>query len=252
MPAPRGGACRGRPAAPPATRSPRPGSPSATSWPLCSTMMRSASSRTTSILCSTSRMVLGPRALSSRIRSSTTGTSSTLMPAVGSSNMKTLGSSAISSATSSLRWSPCGSAAASSVARAARRTCSSMASASSIQALRRARRATGRCPPGPCRAARLDRQAHVLQHRQVGEQLRELEGPAQAAPRAQRRRQRGDVLAVQPAPARHWPAAARDQVEVGRLARAVGPHDGRERARARSAGHRSTATGRRSGWSPKR
>ena len=34
------------------------GSPSATSWPLCSTMMRSASSRTTSILCSTSRMVL--------------------------------------------------------------------------------------------------------------------------------------------------------------------------------------------------
>ena len=33
------------------------GSPSATSWPLCSTTMRSASSRTTSILCSTSRMV---------------------------------------------------------------------------------------------------------------------------------------------------------------------------------------------------
>ena len=33
------------------------GSPSATSAPLCSTMMRSASSRTTSILCSTSRMV---------------------------------------------------------------------------------------------------------------------------------------------------------------------------------------------------
>ena len=34
------------------------GGPSATSRPLCSTMMRSASERTTSILCSTSRMVL--------------------------------------------------------------------------------------------------------------------------------------------------------------------------------------------------
>src|SRR5690606_2907 len=62
------------------------GSPSATSSPLCSTMMRSESSRTTSILCSTSKMVLVLSALSWRIRFRITGTSSTLMPAVGSSN----------------------------------------------------------------------------------------------------------------------------------------------------------------------
>ena len=47
-------------------------------------------------------------AISSRI----TGASSTDMPAVGSSNMKMSGSIASSSATSSLRWSPCGRAAA--------------------------------------------------------------------------------------------------------------------------------------------
>ena len=49
---------RDRPPAPPARRSPPAGFPSATSLPLCSTMMRSASERTTSILCSTSRMIL--------------------------------------------------------------------------------------------------------------------------------------------------------------------------------------------------
>src|SRR6185369_11607519 len=55
------------------------GSPSATSWPLCSTMMRSASSRTTSILCSTRRIVLSRALFSSRMRSRITGTSSTLI-----------------------------------------------------------------------------------------------------------------------------------------------------------------------------
>src|SRR3989440_12650940 len=61
------------------------GLPSATSVPLCSTMMRSASERTTSILCSTSRMILEVSCLSCAIRSSTTGTSSTLMPTAGMS-----------------------------------------------------------------------------------------------------------------------------------------------------------------------
>ncbi len=84
------------------------GSPSATRAPLCNTMMRSASSRTTSILCSTNRMVLVLSFLSARIRFRMTGASSWLMPAVGSSNMYTAGSSAMSKATSSLRWSPCG------------------------------------------------------------------------------------------------------------------------------------------------
>src|SRR5205085_557774 len=82
------------------------GSPSATSRPLCSTTMRSARLLTTSILCSTSRIVLSPSPLSFLMRSRMTGTSSTDMPAVGSSNMKTCGSSAIMMATSSLRLSP--------------------------------------------------------------------------------------------------------------------------------------------------
>jgi len=71
---------------------------------------RSASRRTTSILCSTSRMVLSPSRLNRldevedhrhpRRRSS---------PRSASSNMKISGSSASRIATSSLRWSPCGS-----------------------------------------------------------------------------------------------------------------------------------------------
>src|SRR5512133_2822911 len=105
------------------------GSPSATRAPLCSTIMRSDSSRTTSILCSTSRMVLSRRALSARIRSRITGTSSTLMPAVGSSNMNTSGSSAIRMPTSSLRWSPCGSALAATSRFAPKATVSSTSSA---------------------------------------------------------------------------------------------------------------------------
>src|SRR5664279_4477419 len=112
------------------------GSPSATSWPLCRTMMRSASSRTTSILCSTSRIVLSRARLSSRIRSRITGTSSTLMPAVGSSNMYTLGSSAISIATSSFLWSPCGRLLAGASTRSPRRTCSTSARARSSASLR--------------------------------------------------------------------------------------------------------------------
>ena len=47
-----------------------------------------------------------------RTVSTIAGASSTDMPAVGSSNMNTCGSSAIMMATSSLRLSPCGSATA--------------------------------------------------------------------------------------------------------------------------------------------
>ena len=83
---------RDRPPGRSARRSRSAGSPSATRAPLCSTTMRSASERTTSILCSTSRTVASPRCLMSWMRSSTVGTSSTLMPAVGSSNMRTFGS----------------------------------------------------------------------------------------------------------------------------------------------------------------
>src|ERR1019366_7209635 len=105
------------------------GSPSATSWPLCRTMMRSASSRTTSILCSTRRIVFVVSSFRARTRSRITGTSAVLMPAVGSSNMNTLGSSAISIATSSLRWSPCGRLLAATARRSASCTRSTSAEA---------------------------------------------------------------------------------------------------------------------------
>src|SRR5260221_646461 len=85
------------------------GLPSATSLPWCSTTMRSERERTTSILCSTSRMVLSPRCLMAAMIARMVGTSSMLMPAVGSSNKKMSGSSASRVATSSLRWSPCDS-----------------------------------------------------------------------------------------------------------------------------------------------
>ena len=57
---------RDRPAARPARRSPRPARRRPPAAPLCSTMMRSASSRTTSILCSTSRIGLVACAPSAR------------------------------------------------------------------------------------------------------------------------------------------------------------------------------------------
>ncbi len=149
--------------------------------------------------------VLSRRDFSSRIRSRITGTSSTLMPAVGSSNMKTFGSSAISSATSSLRWSPCGRLAARAPgACPARRTDSRICSASSIHA--RAIEPDAEqveAEPAPRRLARLHRQAHVLLHAQVREQLRQLEGAAEAAVGARRCRQARDVLAVQ----QHLPGA---------------------------------------------
>src|SRR5690606_10899224 len=126
------------------------GAPSATRLPLWSTMMRSARLRTTSILCSTSSTVLSPRALMSWISCRTVGTSSTDMPAVGSSNMKTSGSSASSKATSSLRWSPCGKAPAVALRLSSRRTESSRLSAFSIRS-RRWLQSCNSCSPAPAR-----------------------------------------------------------------------------------------------------
>ena len=93
------------------------------------------------------------RRLISWMRSRITGTSSTLMPAVGSSNMKTVGPSASRMPTSSLRWSPCGSALASASAcageidlrRAKRRPRRSARCARSTDAADRARRRACAC-----------------------------------------------------------------------------------------------------------
>jgi len=83
----------------------------------------------------------------------------------------------------------------------------------------------------------LNRQAHVLQRGEIGKQVRELEGAAQAKARAARGGEAGDVLAVQLHGARGRGQLPRDQVEIGRLARAVRPHDRGERARPEGTRH---------------
>ena len=144
-------------------------------------------------------MVFDLSSFSVRIRSRITGTSALLMPAVGSSNMKTCGSSAISIATSSLRWSPCGRLLATASWRASRRTPLQQ----SIGPRQRLSRRTLQRFDHRCEAfapLRLHRQAHVLQHRQAREELGQLEGAAKAALGCAPRRGTRDVVAVEMAP----------------------------------------------------
>ena len=88
------------------------------------------------------------------------------MPAVGSSNMKIFGSSAIISATSSLRWSPCESADAGTVAPVRERD--------ALEHRVGARDQFGVPHPGPQHVVvhargRLDREPHVLEQRSAAE-----------------------------------------------------------------------------------
>ena len=69
----------------------------------------------------------------------------------------------------------------------------------------------------------LKRDAHVLTHRQVREHRRDLERPHQAHASDCRRGGTGDVLAVELDAARGGRQKLGEQVETGRLARAVGP-----------------------------
>ena len=69
----------------------------------------------------------------------------------------------------------------------------------------------------------LERDAHVLAHRQVREHRRDLERPRQAHASDCRRGGTGDVLAVEPDAARGGRQKVGEQVETGRLARTVGP-----------------------------
>ena len=102
------------------------------------------------------------------------------MPAVGSSNMKTFGSSAISIATSSLRWSPCDSAAAGDVAPVGERDAVEHCIGARDQ-LARGRIQTREhveCTP---RRATAPRGARSRATREVGKQVGELERAAEAA-----------------------------------------------------------------------
>jgi hypothetical protein len=165
-----------------------------------------------------------------------TGASAAFMPAVGSSNMKTCGSSAISSATSSLRWSPCGRLATSGVllrpsarsAQGSRRPARSMPW--SLQMLHRL--SPRRCAPSrvACTARRTFSSTVRFGNRFVSWKARPR--PAWVRAEADSRRQ---VAPIERHRARARPELPRDQVEVGRLARPVRPDDGRQRARREGA-----------------
>src|SRR5262245_32706210 len=89
--------------------------------------------------------------------------------------------------------------------------------------------------------ARLHRETHVLQDREAREQVGELKGAPDAAPRALRGGEARDVLAEQRDAAGARRQLSRNQVEVGGLAGAVRADDRRERPgleRAADAVHR--------------
>ena len=85
---------------------------------------------------------------------------------------------------------------------------------------------------------RLGREPHVLEHAERGEEIGELERAPEAEPRALRRAERGDVDAVDEDFAAGRAQLARHQVEIGRLAGAVGADDRRQLARPERAAHR--------------
>ena len=223
----------GRPPARSARRSPRPARHRPPAVPLCSTMMRSASSRTTSILCSTSRMVLLLSFLSVRIRSRITGASAAFMPAVGSSNMKTLRLQRHQQ-----RHLELALVAVRQARHRARRACrpgapspgsrrrAAVSARWSLQMLHRL--SPRRCAPS--RVACTARRTFSSTVR-FGKQIGELEGAAQ--PRARARRRAAARRASSPVE-RHRARARRelagDQVEVGGLAGAVGADDRGQRA----------------------
>lgn len=91
--------------------------------------------------------------------------------------------------------------------------------------------------PAPVRALarRLHREAHVLEHREIGKEIRQLEGPAQPGPRARRGALPRQQLPVEQHRAGRRLELPRDQVEVGGLARAVRADDRGQRARCKAA-----------------
>ena len=164
----------------------------------------------------------------SLISSSTVGTSSTLMPAVGSSNMKTFGSSAMRSATSSLRWSPCERAFGASVPL--------VGEANRLEHLLGP---LDQIAPGvPDREHRpagartaLHREPDVFQGGELRKQIGELEGaPQSPVVRAEADRP-PDVVPIDEDRSGAGLHLSGNQVEIGRLAGAVRADDRRERAR---------------------
>ena len=85
------------------------------------------------------------------------------------------------------------------------------------------------------RACGLHGQAHVFDHAQIREQVGELKRPPQARQRALGNTQTRQLAAIQRDAARRRFDLPRNQIEIGRFARTVGPDDGRQRARLKRA-----------------
>ena len=123
---------------------------------------------------------------------------------------------------SAARWSPCDSAPA--------RMCDLSASPPSLRssATRAAhRRPRLRAEPGPETIAGrdLDRDADVVGDRELGKNLRDLEGAGHAAPHPLVGSERADVMSLEPDRARGRREQAADQIEERRLAGAVRTDD---------------------------
>ena len=122
------------------------------------------------------------------------GISSRLMPAVGSSNIKTRGLSASRIATSSLRWSPCDSA--------ADRKLGAGPELDAVEPVARlvAHRGVARGDAEKIEADlrdRLHREPHVLEHGEAWIEIDQLERAAEPEPGAVGRAEPGDVRAEQ-------------------------------------------------------
>src|SRR5436190_10906659 len=90
---------------------------------------------------------------------------------------------------------------------------------------------------GAAASVGLHGEAHVLVHGEVGEEIGELEGAADAELGPPRRSELRRLDAVDQHGAGAGGQLSRDQVEVGGLARTVGADDGRQRARMESGAH---------------
>ena len=181
------------------------------------------------------------------MRSRITGTSSTLMPAVGSSNMKTSRLERHQDRHFELALVAVRQSAAAGASRCRRGWPRAMKCVGLLDPAR-VGCSSARARSSAAAGARLHGEAHVLEHGEVGEQIGELERAADAARRARAAPQPRDVLAVEQHRAGGRRQLARDQVEVGGLAGAVRADDRGERARrGRRSSRASTAT-----WPPKR
>src|SRR3954469_16612381 len=213
----------------------------ASSWPWCMTAIRSATPVMTEMWCSTISTVLCSPCWTDLISSTSGGTSSMLIPAIGSPRMITRASPASTIASSSLRLSPCARAPAGTRSRVPSPTRSSAQRArSTVLRTPRARCQIRSVPPaapaaqvqdapGPA-GGRAGGVPGILEYRQPWEDARDLERAAEPRRGTLVRRVPGDVLSVDLDRSRSGPVDPRQEVEQRGLAGAVRTDDAEELA----------------------